>query len=188
MKGFDALIVAAARVATTVPDLRLTFAGDGSQRFMLEALASRLGIRDRVTFAGWRTPEQVRCMLSTATMLVHPSAGLGDAVPTVIKEALAVGTPVVASDVAGIPELLDHGACGVLVPAASPEPLAAAVSALLLDSARQERYAAAGRAHAEAMFDIRRNGPRLAAILRHTTRARERTLGTPCVSSSAAAS
>jgi glycosyltransferase involved in cell wall biosynthesis len=168
MKGYDTLVAAAGQLATGIENLRLTFIGDGSQRTALEASCTKLGVRDRVTFTGWRTPDQVRRALATATVLVHPSAGLGDAVPTVIKEALALGTPVVASDVAGIPELLDGGACGVLVPPSKADVLAAAIAGLLADPGKLDRLALAGRAHAESMFDIRRNGPRLAAILRHT--------------------
>jgi glycosyltransferase involved in cell wall biosynthesis len=102
---------------------------------------------------------------------VHPSIGLGDAVPTVIKEAMAVGTPVVASRVAGIPELLQDGRCGVLVPARSPARLAEAVGDLLKDEPRRRQLARAARTFAEETFDLWRNGRRLAGILRSTRRA-----------------
>ena len=169
-KGHETLLRAASIIAARRTDLRVTLIGDGSERRALERLAASLGIGERVTFTGWRTPEEVRQAIVKATVLVHPSAGLGDAVPTVIKEALALGTPVVASDVAGIPELLDGGHCGGLVPPADPGALADAVGRLIGEPARLERYAAAGRTYAEAMFDVRRNGPRLAAILKNTTR------------------
>ena len=90
--------------------------------------------------------------------------------PTVIKEALALGTPVVASDVAGIPELLDGGACGVLVPPREPGRLADAIAGLLADDGRRRDLARAGRTFAEATFDMWRNGSRLAGILRATRR------------------
>jgi glycosyltransferase involved in cell wall biosynthesis len=77
---------------------------------------------------------------------------------------------VVASRIAGIPELLDEGRCGVLVPPRNPASLAAAIQTLLDRPELRREYARAGRAYAEAMFDVRRNGPRLASILRATTR------------------
>ena len=90
-------------------------------------------------------------MMRRATLLVHPSIGLGDAVPTVIKEAMALGTPVVASAVAGIPELLDEGRCGVLTPPRDPVALSEAMERLL-DAPRAARSpcqagATARRAH-----------------------------------------
>jgi glycosyltransferase involved in cell wall biosynthesis len=101
--------------------------------------------------------------------LVHPSI-MPDAMPTVLKEALAVGTPVIASDLAGIPEILDHGRCGVLVPAGDVGALADAIAALLRDEARRREYATVGRQHAERLFDLRRTGQRLAEQLRSTPR------------------
>jgi glycosyltransferase involved in cell wall biosynthesis len=82
-----------------------------------------------------------------------------------------VGTPVVASDIAGVPELLDYGKCGILVPPRDPEALTRAISQLLDSPALRQHYAGAGRAHAERTFDIRKNGPRLAAILGGSGRA-----------------
>ena len=120
---------------------------------------------------GQRPHPEVMGRMRAARLLVHPSVGLGDAVPTVIKEAMAVGTPVVASAVAGIPELLDEGRCGVLVSPRSPDRLADAIAGLLGDEARWRQLARAGRAFAEEKFDLWRNGRRLAEILRSTGRA-----------------
>ena len=96
--------------------------------------------------------------------------GLGDAVPTVIKESMALGTPVVASNVAGIPELLDGGRCGMLVPPQNVEALADAIKTLLANTAMRRTYADAARKYAEEQFDLWRNGRRLARVLRSTKR------------------
>ena len=167
-KGFDDLVRAAALLVSRRVPCYVRLVGDGRLRSQLHRLAGQLGVADRVEFVGWQTPDQARQAIREATVLVHPSAGLGDAVPTVIKEALALGTPVVASDVAGIPELLDGGRAGLLVPCRNTERLAAAIERLLADEALRLQFARAGRLHAETMFDIRRNGPRLAAMLRGT--------------------
>ena len=104
-----------------------------------------------------------------ATLLVHPSRGLGDAVPTVIKEAMALGTPVVASAVAGIPELLDGGHCGVLAPSGDPDALAVAIESLLDDGERQATYAKRARNRAAELFSLSRNAAALANRLQSTS-------------------
>jgi glycosyltransferase involved in cell wall biosynthesis len=83
---------------------------------------------------------------------------------------MAVGTPVIASDVAGIPEALDDGRCGVLVPPKDVGALADAIDALLNDGERRRRFAALGRRRTEELFDLTTNGARLAERLRATTR------------------
>jgi glycosyltransferase involved in cell wall biosynthesis len=169
-KGFDQLIRAAHFVGARGVDVEVELVGDGPEAAALARLARGLGIERKVRFRGWVTPDEVRAAMLDATMLVHPSTGLGDAVPTVIKEALALGTPVVASDVAGIPELLNGGRCGVLVPPRDAAALSFAIEKLLTEPAERARLAAAGRAHAERMFDLALNGPRLAELLRSTSR------------------
>jgi glycosyltransferase involved in cell wall biosynthesis len=104
-------------------------------------------------------------------MLVHPAVDL-DTMPNVVKEALAVGTPVVASDLAGIPEMLDGGRCGILVPPGDVGALARSIEGLLRDPGRCQAHAIAGREHVERHYDLWRNGRRLAERLRATVRAR----------------
>ena len=170
-KGFDDLLRAVALLRQRGLPVDVDLIGDGSQSGALRRLASSLGIEPAVRFRGWLGSEDVQKAMSAATLLVHPSIGLGDAVPTVIKEAMAVGTPVVASAVAGIPELLDAGRCGVLVSPRSPERLADAVGQLLADEPRRRQLARDGRAFAEKTFDLWQNGRRLAELLQATRRA-----------------
>lgn len=169
-KGFDVLIRAIDCLAAGGEEVRLELLGDGPERRSLEHLVRRLGLEGRVRLRGWRSPEEVEAAMRSATLLVHPSSRLGDAVPTVIKEALAVGTPVVASRIAGIPELLADGRCGKLVPPRDPVILARAISEMLADEEKRRNYAVAGRAMAEKTFHLWRNGERLARLLRETRR------------------
>jgi glycosyltransferase involved in cell wall biosynthesis len=164
-KGFDDLLRAAAIVRDRGLDLDVTLVGDGEQASALRRLASSLRIADRVHFRGWLTHDAVPEAMRASTMLVHPSRGLGDAVPTVIKEAMALGTPVIGSTAVGIPELLDGGRCGLLVPERSPERLADAIAQMLRDAVLRDRLARAGRAFAERTFDLWQNGERLAGLL-----------------------
>jgi glycosyltransferase involved in cell wall biosynthesis len=170
VKGFDYLLRAAAALRRAGVPVTVELVGDGPEAGALRALARRLGIGDAARFRGWLEPAEVRAAMERATLLVHPSAGLGDAVPTVIKEAIAVGTPVVASNVAGIPELLDHGRGGVLVPPRDVDALAGAIARLLRDGPLRDGLATHARAYAERMFDLRRTGAALATLLRATRR------------------
>ncbi len=169
-KGFDDLLRAVALLRESGRTVNVSLVGDGPRAAALRRLAERLGLSSSVRFRGWLPAHEVQKVMGEATVLVHPSIGLGDAVPTVIKEAMAVGTPVVASAVAGIPELLDGGRCGELVSPRDVEALARAIAGLLDDPDRRARLARAGRAFAAERFDLWRNGQRLAEILRSTRR------------------
>lgn len=183
-KGFEYLLRALHELARRGVDCDLELVGDGSQAGELRRLASELEIDDRVHFAGWLHADDVQRAMERATVLVHPSVGLGDAVPTVIKEAMAVGTPVVASAVAGIPELLDGGRCGVLLRPGEPLGLADAVEGLLRDPDRREAYSRCGRNYAEEHFELYRNGTELARLLSSTSRSPgERPRGEPVATS-----
>jgi colanic acid/amylovoran biosynthesis glycosyltransferase len=169
-KGFDDLLRAAAIVIHRGLNLEVELAGDGEEAKSLRRLAASLGIADRVHFLGWLPYDAVPDAMRRATMLVHPSCGLGDAVPTVIKEAMALGTPVIGSTAVGIPELLDQGRCGLLVPEREPERLADAIALLLRRADLRDDLARSGRAFAERTFDLWRNGQCLADLLRATRR------------------
>lgn len=169
IKGFEHLVRAVARLAARGLEVDLVIIGEGPERGTLTALAERLGVASRVSLRGLQPFDRVREAMADATILVHPSTGLGDAVPTVIKEALAVGLPVVASHVAGIPELLDNGGCGVLVPPNDVDALAAAIEQLIGSTPQRRQLAEAGRRHAERQFDLWKNGAALAARLMAST-------------------
>ena len=133
------------------------------------ARAKALGIGDAITFRGWVEHPVARRAIQEATLLVHPSDGLGDGLPNVIREAMALGTPVVASAVAGIPDALADG-CGVLVPPREPGHLATAIGHLLDDPEHRARIAACARRRVEREYDLWVNGRRLARLLDSTRR------------------
>jgi glycosyltransferase involved in cell wall biosynthesis len=165
-KGYDYLIRAIAEVAARGVEVELELVGDGEEAGALRALAQELGISQKVVFRGWLSGDDVRHAMRQATVFVHPSSGLGDAKPNVVEEAMAVGTPVVASHVTGIPELLDQGQCGILVPPKDAHALADAIQRLLSDPALRATFAERGRRRAEEHLDMWRNGQRLAEHFR----------------------
>jgi len=169
-KGFEYLLRATPELTSRGLDIDIEFVGPGEEAESLKSLTHELNISEKVRFRGWLLPEEVRSAIRQASVLAHPSSELWDGVPNVIKEAMALGTPVVASNLAGIPELLGNGENGILVPPKDVKALADAIEMLLRNDALRRRYADAARRHAEEKFDYRRNGRRLANILHSTSR------------------
>lgn len=176
LKGHHCLLDAVRMLRDRGVRVRAEFAGGGEEEAALRRQAQQLGLEEQVRFLGWLDLKEVMDAMRSATVLVHPSVR-PDAMPTVVKEAIAVGTPVIASDLAGIPEMLDGGRCGVLTPAGDVAGLAAAIERLLGDESLRAHYAALGRRHAEERFDLWRNGRQLARRLRTTQRRNEPTNG-----------
>ncbi|MET9262309.1 glycosyltransferase family 4 protein [Amycolatopsis sp. NPDC004079] len=134
VKGAHVLVDAFATVARRLPDARLTLAGDGTQRAVLEKSVSEHGLADRVRFAGWLDGPELAAAYRAASVVVIPSVW-PENFPTVALEALCVGRAVAATDVGGIPELVRPGHNGVLVPPGERRALADALSRLLGDTA-----------------------------------------------------
>jgi glycosyltransferase involved in cell wall biosynthesis len=169
-KGFDYLLRAAHVLKCRGVRVDLELVGDGEEGRGLRSLAQELNLMDRVKFRGWLPADEVPSAIGQATVLVHPSPDVGDGVPNVIKEAMAVGTPVIGSMVAGIPELLDNGNCGMLVPPKNVTALADAIQTMLADDVLREKYAQTARKSSEQKFDLWQNGRRLASALAATVR------------------
>lgn len=172
-KGFDYVIEAVYYLLRLGVDVEAEIVGDGSCTDYLKARSRKLGISARVMFRGWLTPDETKTAMRRATILVHPSPELGDGVPNVIKECMSLGTPVIGSQVAGIPELLDHGKLGILVPPKNVHALAHAIKNLLSDRELQQRLAVASRKQAENKFDMWLNGRSLARVLSSTSCVKE---------------
>jgi glycosyltransferase involved in cell wall biosynthesis len=173
-KGYEYLVAATKELKRLGLDIKVEFVGDGSQLQMLKSITKELGLADQIMFQGWKTPAETRAALGHAAVLVHPSPFLGDGVPNVIKEAMAVGTPVIASQVAGIPELLGNGEHGTLVPPKNTTALATAIKRVLLNDSLRIQHSQRARVYAEQHFDLWRNGERLAQRLGQGTEERKR--------------
>jgi colanic acid/amylovoran biosynthesis glycosyltransferase len=152
--------------------------GDGPLREPLDALAANLGIAGRVTFHGRQGQEAVRAGLDAADILVAASVTAADGdeegIPNVLKEAMAAGMPVIGSRHAGIPELIEDGVSGYLVPERDDAGLAAALERLAAGFDRWPAMGRAGRAKIEREYDIHRLNDRLADLLEHLIRPEER--------------
>ena len=136
VKGHDVLIDAFAHVLRSVPDARLTLIGDGPERHALMQQSTQLGLGAAINFTGSLGPDEIREHLRSATVFALPSRSEG--LPVALLEALATGTPAIASAVGGIPNVLANGG-GYTVPAEDPQALADQLTALLTDSQRTAR-------------------------------------------------
>jgi glycosyltransferase involved in cell wall biosynthesis len=160
-KAHDVAFAAVGELLTSVPELRLLVVGDGPLRAEVARAAAALGGRALQT--GYRP--DVMAVLDAADVLLHPSRH--DALPTTIIEAMAASTPVVATRVGGIPELVDDGVSAVLVRAPPrADALAAALGELLRDPGRRHRLAAAARDRFEQEFTADRWAARMGALYR----------------------
>lgn len=156
-KGVDYLINACAKLKENNIYFSLTLVGDGPERKNLENLAVVKGISDQISFLGHIPYAEVEKEVSSSIVLAHCSPELGDAVPTVIKESLAIGTPVIGSEIVGIPELLDYGKCGLLFKPKDMEGLVKALTQILNERDLQNEMAKKGRKFAEETFDYKKN-------------------------------
>ena len=148
-KAVDVFLEAAARVAPVVPEARFLVVGDGPARAELERLASSLGLDGHVRFLGLRA--DARDVIARLDVLVVSSRSEGT--PLVALEAMEAGVPVVATAVGGLPDQIEHGRTGLLVPPDDAEALGAALVELLADPGRARVLGEAGRRRAVALFD-----------------------------------
>lgn len=162
VKGVPVLLDALAAL-TDIPGLRLTLVGDGPDRAALEAQARARGINHLVTFAGYKSSTEVAAILKSADALVLPSFAEG--LPVVLMEAMATGLPVIATTIAGIPELVRDGENGRLVPPGNVAALAAAIRDLLSDPARARAMGRAGQSRVRADHDSATEAARLRTLL-----------------------
>jgi glycosyltransferase involved in cell wall biosynthesis len=165
-KGHMCLVNAFARLPKTGASSRLVLAGDGPLRAVIEGRCRELGIADRVKITGWVSGDQVRQLLLESRALVLPSFAEG--LPVVLMESLAMGRPVVSSWVAGVPELVEAGINGWLVPPGNEEALAQALQQCLDASLETlARMGSAGQDAVQQRHDARIEGARLAGLFRN---------------------
>lgn len=155
-KGYPVLFEALAALARQGSRVTLSVIGEGVDRPQLEAMVDSLGLSSVVHFLGAQPHQQVAAAFRQADVFVQASVVLGngdrDGVPNSLLEAMASGLAVVASDVAGIPEVVAPG-CGVLVPTGDPRALASSLALLAGDPGLRSRLGRAARDHVVTRFD-----------------------------------
>lgn len=160
-KGFADLVRACGVLAREGRDFRCVIIGEGEEGPALGEEIERAQVGARVQLLGALPRDEVKAWMSRASVLAAPCVvgadGNRDGLPTVLLEAMALGTPCVGTPVTGIPEVLRDGQTGLLVPERDPASLAAAIGRLLDDRVLAQRCAGAARALIEESFDLHRN-------------------------------
>ena len=162
-KGHLILVEAIARLKAE-PFFEILVVGDGPLRGKIEAKADALGIRDRIKILGWMKAEKVLEQISQCRAMVLPSFAEG--LPVVLMESLALERPVIASGIAGIPELVENNISGWLVPAGSVDALAGAMrEALLMDPTRLAQMGHKGSTRVRELHDQVKEARKLEALI-----------------------
>ena len=141
IKGSNFLLEAAGEVIKEKPETVFVFLGEGELQKQMEKRALQLGIHERVKLLGWRP--DVASIMSTYDVFAFPS--LNEGMGKALVEAMAMGKPVVASNVSGIRDLVVNGENGFLVPPAQPELLAKRITYLLQNPQVRQAFGAAGK-------------------------------------------
>ena len=162
-KGQLLLIEAASRLAAEGLPFKLVLVGDGPLRPQIETLIAQNGLQEHVEITGWASNSEVQQQILASRAMVLPSFAEG--LPVVIMEALALERPVISTYVAGIPELVEPGTCGWLVPPGSVEALTAAMrTALLLPVEKLEQMGRVGAERVALEHDAEQEASKLAAL------------------------
>lgn len=164
-KGFEYLVQACTGLAKNVPGVRCEIIGGGELAASLQEQISRLGVEGTVRLLGPQPQYEVRKKMRQASVVAAPcvvaSDGDRDGLPTVLLEAMAMGTPFVSTDVTGIPEILADGVTGLAVPQRDTAALEQACGRLLKDAGLRTSLAKQARHVVEQRFDIRKNSIQL---------------------------
>lgn len=150
VKGFDSLIRAMKRVTRARPEATLHLAGEGPLKDSLQEEAVRVGIAKSLRFLGSISPQELQKEYEQARVFVLPS--LSEGLGRVVWEAMASGLPVVASNVGGIPELVENGKTGFLVPPGDEEAFAKRILWLFENPAEAREMGARGRRAAKKLY------------------------------------
>lgn len=164
-KGQLLLLEAIAQLRRSGALVSLVLAGDGPMRSQVEEAIDRLGLTRSVRITGWIGPDQVRNEILAADAMILPSFAEG--LPIVIMEAMALGRPVISTMIAGIPELVESGVDGFLVPAGDVESLSEAIRHYTsLSSNERQQIADSARSKVRQMHDPQQEARKLEAAFR----------------------
>ena len=157
-KGIEYSIRAVAKQAKITPNLEYNIIGDGELKLSFEKLIKELGMEDIIKLIGWKNETEIKKILDKSHIFIAPSVtakdGNQDAPINVLKEAMAMGLPVISTYHGGIPELVENGVSGFLVPERDVDSLADKLNHLITYPETWEKMGQAGRNCVEKYYDL----------------------------------
>jgi glycosyltransferase involved in cell wall biosynthesis len=168
-KGFDLLIEAVDRLLSRGFDVELRIAGEGDHYGRLDDLIHKLHREDRIRLVGY----QAETIPLFEAMDLFALSSLREGLPNVVLEAMAMGVPVIATRIGGVPQLIEHEVNGLLVEVGNTEQLGSALSGLLADTDQRDRLGDLGRRTVEACYTFERRMERIREVY-------DKLLAVPC--------
>jgi colanic acid/amylovoran biosynthesis glycosyltransferase len=167
-KGIEYSVRAVARLIGKYPMIEYNIAGDGPLRENMEELVDGLSCTDNINFLGWQQQDEIAELMQNSHLLIAPSVtsqeGDQEGIPVVLMEALARGLPVVSTLHSGIPEIVEDGESGFLVPERDVDALAEKLEYLIEHPEIWPEMGRAGRKFVEENYDIKKLNRRLVGI------------------------
>jgi L-malate glycosyltransferase len=164
-KGHEFLFHAMVKVLHSFPSVRVFLVGDGPDKDRLHALAVDLGIDKSIIWAGAKTQEETFSLYGIMDVVVVPSQFEGFGLTA--AEAMAAGIPVIASNVGGLPEVVEDQKTGLLVPPGDVEKLSASILELLTDPVKRTRLGLNGRLRARQLFSLEKFRTSMMSVYEH---------------------
>jgi glycosyltransferase involved in cell wall biosynthesis len=150
VKGVEYLLLAVRKLTLQNLIGGCLIVGDGESKSSLERMAAELGISDKVVFTGYR--QDVALPLAAMNIFVLPS--ISEGFPTCLMEAMAMRKPIIATSVGGVPEIIDDGETGVLVPPKEPDRLVSAIAKLIANPEEQKKMVETAYAKAVNRYSL----------------------------------
>ncbi len=165
-KGIDYLVHAIPLVLKEVPDAKFVICGEGEEKPHVEAYIDQVGVRGRIEFRGKVNLDEMVELYSTCAMFVFPSINRLEAFGIVQLESMACYTPVIASNIPGVNNVMDEGKNGLLVEPRDPKALAEAIVKILKDPELAKSMGAHGRRLVEEKYNWKAIGDKIEAVYR----------------------
>ena len=166
-KGLIFAIQAMAQVVKRYPHIHYTIVGEGPERARLEGAVRQLGLRHKVTFVGWKSPDEIVDILDKAHILlpsITAKNGDEEGIANALKESMAMGLISIGSLHAGTPELITDGVSGFLVPQKNSKALAQKINYVIANAKMWQSIAKAARQKIENEFEVKQSIDQLEAI------------------------
>lgn len=167
-KGIEYAIRAVAKIFHSYPNIEYNIIGDGELMEHFQQLIAKLGVGETIKLLGWKDSSEIASILDLSHIFIAPSVtaadGNQDAPINTLKEAMAMGLPVISTFHGGIPELVDDGISGFLVPERDTEAIAEKLRILLENPQFWETMGSAGRARVKEKYDTNKLNDELVSI------------------------